>query len=100
MTPKEVEAKVEECFAHATNFAAKFPGLHVPCTRFGGAAPGAMAAHHNKDTGWGFTAQFQVTPDGVIHLHAWAEIVTKDDQLEGVAAEFAKIVNAPNSDPG
>lgn len=91
MTPEEQAAKVEECFALAEAFAAKFPNKHVPCARYGA---GAMAAHHDKDTGWGFTAKFIVNPDAVVHMHVWSEFVGKPDDADQVAAEIGKIISA------
>lgn len=75
--------------ADAEAFAAKFPNLKVSAC---GTLAGAMAAHHNAATGWGFTCEFITNDAGVDCLHAWVEAVGLATEADKVAAAFKTIV--------
>lgn len=83
---KIADANVER----AAEFARRFPGLKV--THCGAPGNVGMAAHHNAETGWGFTAQFVTTPDMKQHLHAWVEFTGPDESVDAVAEQMKKIV--------
>lgn len=83
------EADLARARKMAADFCLLFEGIKVTST---GTNAGAFAAHHNKETGWGFTADFPCNRDGEVHLHAWVEFVGKPEDAERVAAEIKKII--------
>ena len=73
----------------AADFCMKFDGIKVTST---GTKGGAYAAHHNKESGWGFTADFPLDKDGKLHLHAWIEFVGTAEDAARVAEQIKKII--------
>ncbi len=88
------EEALERARQLAADFCTKFDGIKVTST---GSKGGAFAAHHNKETGWGFTANFVVDADGNVHLHTWVEFVGKAEDADRAAAEIEKIVGGKAS---
>ncbi len=86
VTPEMIEAKTEECFALASQFAEQFP-FDVKTARFRG---GAMAAFSNPNKNMGFTTKFVFSPDGKIHLHAFLEFVGQPGDMWQVAQRFMR----------
>lgn len=90
MTREQMKLAHAENIQRAADFAERFNSIKV--TSCGTKEPGAMAAHHNKETGWGFTVQFITTPDHVNHIHAYTEYVGKAGDEEAIAEQFKKVV--------
>lgn len=89
---KLMEAIAAANLARAAEFAAMFPNIKVtPAGVKGGAA---MAAYHNDELGWGFTAQFITSQDGQNHIHAFIEFVGPENRAEDIANQFKKIVGS------
>ncbi len=90
MNREEMKLMHSANIKRAAEFADRFKTIKV--TSCGTKEPGAMAAHHNAETGWGFTVQFITTPDRKNHIHAYTEYVGKDGDQESIAEQFKKIV--------